>query len=88
MVRERRDWVDHLVLADFPVLLDTTDGLRPVLDEPVSQQLPSHTVEATVRRHRNSPVASGGQHRAGGLPRRADRFSPPRADLLVAVPRC
>jgi hypothetical protein len=54
MVRALDDRVDHLVLADSPVVLRHRDGrIEPVVDSRI-EQVPEYTFEA-VRRLRNRP---------------------------------
>ncbi|MCX4747681.1 protein phosphatase 2C domain-containing protein [Kitasatospora sp. NBC_01287] len=54
LLRRRGEWLEHLVLADSPVLIELTDGrLEAVLDDRVDQ-LPAYDL-ATVARLRNAP---------------------------------
>jgi hypothetical protein len=69
MVRWGSGRLDHLVLADSPVLLETAAGeLRVVLDDRV-ERLPAYD-RATVSRLRNAP---GGFWVAGTRPEAADQ---------------
>jgi hypothetical protein len=82
LLRRRGAWLEHLVLADSPVLVELTDGrLEVVLDDRVDR-LPAYDL-ATVARLRNAPggfwVAStrpeaaeqalSGAHRLDGVAR-------------------
>lgn len=53
VVREREGELDYLVLADSPIILDTLQGLRPILDDRIAH-LPDHTPEG-IRSRRNRP---------------------------------
>jgi hypothetical protein len=54
MVRVRPDGIDHLVLADSPVVMRAPDGTVTVHSDDRIDLLPEYTVEA-VRRRRNRP---------------------------------
>jgi hypothetical protein len=53
VVREREGCLDYLTLADSPIILDTTDGIQPVIDDRTAR-LPSYTREG-IRSCRNEP---------------------------------
>jgi hypothetical protein len=53
VVRERAGELDYLVLADSPIILDTLQGLRTILDDRIAH-LPDYTLEG-VRSRRNRP---------------------------------
>jgi hypothetical protein len=59
ILRRRAEWLDYLVLADSPVLLDLAgDGVRPILDDRLDH-LPDHSLAGVARsRNRDFWVAS------------------------------
>ncbi|GAA1260557.1 protein phosphatase 2C domain-containing protein [Kitasatospora nipponensis] len=68
MVRRREGWLEYLVLADSPVVVELTDGELVVLADDRVEHLPAYDL-ASVARLRNSP---GGFWVAGSRPQAAD----------------